>query len=165
MTCVTARREMIVQVGMFDETLRCSEDFDLWLRIVKQGGRISYHRRVLARYRRRPDSHTSDPIWLYGNVLKVLDKAEQTMALTPAERETLERERLHQRAMLRLYEGKKAFFKGEVKAAIDGLAEANTFFRSRKTALVLWLLRFAPGLLLRVYGLRDRFILKTNTRF
>lgn len=165
MACITARREMIVRAGMFDETLRSSEDFDLWLRVVKLGGRISYHRRVLARYRRRRGSHTSDPVWMYGNFLKVLDKAGQTMALTTAERETLERERLRQRAMLRLYEGKRAFFEGEVKAAIDGLAEANTFFRSRKTALVLWFLRFAPRLLRGAYNLRDRFILKTNTRF
>jgi glycosyltransferase involved in cell wall biosynthesis len=160
-----ARREVFQRAGMYDESLRCSEDFDLWLRIVKQGGRIGYHRRVLARYRQRRGSHTSDPVWLYGNVLKVLDKAERTMTLTDAERETLERERLHYRAMLRLSEGKRAFFEGEIKAAIDNLAEANAFFRSRKTALVIWLLRFAPRLLLGAYSLRDRFILKTSTRF
>jgi glycosyltransferase involved in cell wall biosynthesis len=165
MAYAIARRETLVRVGLYDEALRCSEDFDLWLRIVKQGGRIGYHRRVLARYRRRRGSHTSDPVWLYGHVLKVLDKAEQTMTLAPDERETLKRERLHYRAMLRLSEGKKAFFNGDVKAAIEGLTEANAFFRSRKTRLALWLLRFAPRLLFGAYSLRDRFILKTDTRF
>lgn len=165
MAYAIARRETLVRAGLYDESLRCSEDFDLWLRIVKQGGRIAYHHRVLARYRRRRGSHTSDPVWLYRNLLKVLDKTEQTMTLTRTEREILERERLQFRAMLRLSEGKEAFFKGDIKEAIEGLAEANAFFRSRKTALVLWLLRFAPRLLMGAYGLRDRFILKTSTRF
>lgn len=160
-----ARRETFIRVGMYDESLRCSEDFDLWLRIVKQGGRISYHRRVLVRYRRRRGSHTSDPVWLHRHVLKVLDKAEQTMNLTRAERETLEQKRLHYRAMLRFFEGKKAFFDGDAQAAIDGLAEANAFFKSRKTAVVLWLLRFAPRSLMKAYTLRDRFVMKTSTRF
>jgi glycosyltransferase involved in cell wall biosynthesis len=52
-TCVTARRESFLRAGLFDESLRSSEDFDLWLRIAKQGGRIAYHRHVLAGYRRR----------------------------------------------------------------------------------------------------------------
>ena len=164
-TICIVRRETLMRAGMYDESLRCSEDFDLWLRIVKQGGRISYHRRVLARHRRRRGSHTSNPVWLHRNVIKVLDKAEQTMNLTHAERETLERERLHYRAKLRFYEGKKAFFEGDAQAAIDGLAEANAFFRSRKTALVLWLLRFAPRSLMKAYSLRDRFVMKTSTRF
>lgn len=165
MAYTLARRETIIDAGLYDESLRCSEDFDLWLRIVKMGGRIAYHRRVLVRYRRRRGSHTSNPVWLYGHVLKVLDKADQTLSLTDSERETLERERRHYRAMLRLYEGKKAFFEGDAQAAIDGLAEANAFFKSRKTALVVWLLRFAPRSLMKAYSLRDRFVMKTSTRF
>ena len=165
MAYALVRRETILRAGMYDESLHCSEDFDLWLRIVKQGGRIAYHHRVLARYRRRQGSHTSDPVWLYGNILKVLDKAERTMTLTERESETLRRERKKFHAMLRLSEGKRAFFKGDIKAAIEGLTEANAFFKSRKTATVLWLLRFAPRLLVTVYSLRDRFILKTSTRF
>ena len=165
MSFAVARRETLMSAGLYDESLRCSEDFDLWLRIVKGGGRIAYHRRVLVRYRRRRGSHTSNPVWLYGNVLRVLDKAERTMSLTHSERDALSHQRLHCRAMLRLYEGKKAFFDGDAQAAIDGLAEANAFFRSRKTALVVWLLRFAPRSLMKAYSLRDRFVIRTSTRF
>src|SRR5690242_7712592 len=38
MTCVTARMSAIRDAGMFDEELRSCEDFDLWLRIVKNVG-------------------------------------------------------------------------------------------------------------------------------
>jgi glycosyltransferase involved in cell wall biosynthesis len=164
MTCVTARRDVVLQAGMYDETLNCSEDFDLWLRIVKQGGRISYHRRVLVRYRRHRGSLSSDPLWVCENSLRVLDKVERTMSLTDDEREVVKRARARFHATHSFYRGKRAFTEGDTKTAIECLKEANTFFKSRKTALVLILLRFAPQLLLRTYDLRDRLILKTSTR-
>jgi GT2 family glycosyltransferase len=162
---VTARREAILDAGMFDESLGSGEDFELWLRILHRGGRIAYHRQVLARYRKRPGSHTSDPLWLCRNFLKILDKITRTMKLAPVDDEVVERQRAWANAMVRLYEGKQAFFRGDASAAIEGLTEANAFFGSRKIALTLWLLRSAPRLLLRAYDVRDRFVLKTNTKF
>ena len=53
---VIARREALEKAGLFDESLRSSEDFDMWLRVLKNGGRIAYHGRPLVRSRRRPDS-------------------------------------------------------------------------------------------------------------
>lgn len=164
MTCVTARREMVLRAGLYDESLNCSEDFDLWLRIVKAGGRIRYHRRVLVRYRRHRGSLSSDPLWVCENALRVMDKAERTMSLTDEEREAVGRARSRFRATYSFYKGKRAFTEGDTKTAIECLKEANVFFRSRKTALVLLLLRLAPQLLLRTYDLRDRLILKTSTR-
>jgi glycosyltransferase involved in cell wall biosynthesis len=38
--CSIARRETIVRAGLFDEELRSVEDFDLWLRVIKHGGRL-----------------------------------------------------------------------------------------------------------------------------
>src|SRR5215207_6948796 len=79
--CATARREAVERAGMFDESLRSIEDFDLWLRIVKGGGRIAYHRRVLARYRRRAGSLSANPAAMYEKALVVFDKAGRTLAL------------------------------------------------------------------------------------
>ncbi|HEX8749387.1 MAG TPA: glycosyltransferase family A protein [Pyrinomonadaceae bacterium] len=164
MTCVTARREMVLRAGLYDESLNCSEDFDLWLRIIKAGGRIHYHRRVLVRYRRHRGSLSSDPLWVCENALRVLDKFERNISLTDVEREALERARTRFRATHSFYRGKRAFTEGDTKTAIECLRQANIFFRSRKTAVVLLLLRLAPQLLLRTYDLRDRLILKTSTR-
>src|SRR6185503_16342872 len=60
MTSVTARMKAIRDVGAFDESIRSCEDFDLWLRIVKNGGRIVYHRQRLVLYRRHEGSLSSD---------------------------------------------------------------------------------------------------------
>ncbi len=162
---VTARRETVLRAGMFDESLGSAEDLDLWLRILHQGGRITFHRRVLGHYRQRRGSHTSKPIWLLNNWLKLLDKVDKTMGLSPAEREATKQKRAEMYAMLRLYEGKKAFFSGDKKGAVEGLMEANRFLRSRRISLTVMLLRLAPRLLIRAYDMRDRFLFRTDTKF
>jgi glycosyltransferase involved in cell wall biosynthesis len=163
--CSIARRDAIIRAGLFDEELRSVEDFDLWLRVVKQGGRIAYHRDVLARYRRRPGSLTADPIWLSRHVIRVLEKVKDTMTLTPAERATVEHNEQRFHALLSFHEGKRAFFLGDTAAAIHGLTEANRFFRNRKTAITLMMLRIAPRLLLRAYDLRDRLYFRMITKY
>ncbi|HEY2990149.1 MAG TPA: glycosyltransferase family A protein [Candidatus Binatia bacterium] len=165
MVSVLARRDTVVRAGMFDESFKASEDFDLWLRIVKQGGRIAYNRRVLVHYRRRQGCLASDPVRMCAAIVSVLDKIEKVLPLTPREREILSRERTRFRAGLRLSRGKRAFLRGDRTTAIEELTAANAFFRSRKITLVLWLLRLAPGLLSRAYDLRDTLILGRNTKF
>ncbi|CAN5865312.1 hypothetical protein BH18ACI4_BH18ACI4_16990 [soil metagenome] len=162
---VTARREIIIRAGMFDEALGSAEDLDLWLRILHQGGRITFHRRVLGYYRQRRGSHTSKPTWLLNNWLKLLDKVERTMNLSPAEREATAQKRAEMQALLRLCEGKKAFFLGDKKGAIAGLSEANLFLKSRKISLTLIGMRLAPWLLRCAYNMRDKFLFRMDTKF
>ena len=163
--CSIARRDAIMRAGLFDESLRSVEDFDLWLRVIKQGGRIAYHREILARYRRRHGSLTADPVWLSEHVLEVLQKVQRTMELTPSEQAALEHQLERFQAMLKLWEGKRAFFSGDTKGAISGLTEANRFFRNRKFAFTLMMLRVAPRLLLRAYDLRDRLYFRMITKY
>jgi len=163
-TGVTARREAVLRAGLFDETLGGAEDFDLWLRILKNGGRIVTHRRVLAHFRKRRGSLSSDSVWMFGHVLRVLEKLDATLELTFSERKALKRQHRRITAMKRLYEGKKALFLGQIEEATQGLADANTYFKSRKIALTLRLIKLSPSLILRAYDMRDRFILKVSTR-
>ena len=163
--CSIARRETIMRAGLFDESLRSVEDFDLWLRIIKQGGRIAYHRDVLARYRRRSDSLTADPIWLSRHVIQVLDKVKRTMDLTPEERASVDLNHRRFEALLNLHEGKRAFFSGDKAGAIQGLTAANEYFRNRKISFTLMMLRIAPRLLLRAYDLRDRLYFRMITKY
>jgi len=163
MVSVTAKREVIVAAGMFDESLRSSEDFDLWLRILRQGGRIAYHRRPLVRSRLRAGSLSADPVWMCQHILAVLDKVGHT-PLTEAERAGVAARRAFYQATLRLHQSRRAFFNGDAKQAIDGLAEANSHFGSPKISLALLMLRLAPNLLLRAYDLRDRLVFRTSTK-
>jgi glycosyltransferase involved in cell wall biosynthesis len=164
-SAVVMRRELLLRAGLFDEGLRSSEDFDLWLRILKAGGRIAYLRQPLMRYRRHGASLSADPVWMCKHILRVLAKAEQTLALTEAEGEVLRRQRRRYEAELNFNEGKRAFFGGDTERAIASLSKAHALVPSRKIALSLKLLRLAPRALLRAYNLRDRFYFRADTKF
>lgn len=149
---VTARKDAVIRAGMFDPSIRISGDFDLWVRMVKQGSRISYTRRVLAQRRCRPDALSANHVGLYVDILRVLDKV-RTFDLTPSERETVEREHTKNVAVLNLYKGKKALADSNPQEAVKYFTDANDFLKSRKIAVTLNFLRFAPQLFLRLYKL------------
>jgi glycosyltransferase involved in cell wall biosynthesis len=152
---VTARKDVVVRAGMFDPSIPISADFDLWVRMVKQGAHITYTRRVLARRRCRPDALSANRAGLHEDILTVFDKA-QKYDLTPQERKTLEHERTRHEAMVNLYKGKQAFVDGDFAAATAYLMQANSFLQSHKLKLVTAGLRFAPQLLLRMHNLRSQ---------
>lgn len=164
MVSVLARRSVLVEAGLFDESLRSSEDFDMWLRIVHRGGRIGYHRRPLVRSRLRQGSLSADGISMCQHIVRVLDKAAREMHLTPTERAQVSGRRTEFAALLRLHEGRRAFFAGDYQEAVTRLAEANVHLRRRKITMVLVLMRLVPGLLLRAYDLRDRLVFRASTR-
>lgn len=154
---VTARREVLIRAGLFDENLRSGEDFDLWLRILKAGGRIEYNDRVLVYYRERPGSITSNAVPLARNMLQLLDGLERKIELTVEERAVVERNRSNVAAQLNRLEGKEAFLAGDWTTAITKLTAASEYRKSWKVLATILSLRIAPGLLLRFYRLRQRW--------
>ena len=54
------RRQAVIDAGLFNEGLRYAEDYDLWLRIAKQGSRLAYQEQVLLNKRMHAASLSSD---------------------------------------------------------------------------------------------------------
>jgi glycosyltransferase involved in cell wall biosynthesis len=158
LTCSMVRRDVFEHVGYYDEAITVSEDFDLWLRIAAAGSKFNYTDRVIARYRRRAGSLSSDPTWMAKHLCAVLEKCERTMRLSPDDRGIIDRQLVVARAEQRFYEGKKAFYRGDSTAAIAALGEANAVMRSRKLSLAIAALRVAPRLLTKLYEARDRLL-------
>jgi len=157
LTCVTARMDVIKRAGMFDETLRSCEDFDLWLRIVKGGNRIRYHRQILARYRRHESSLSSDRVWMTKSLLTVMQKAANRSDLTDSERQSISTELTSQAAMLHLFQGKHALKSGDAQTALTNFQEANVSLRNMKLSFTIFMLRAWPSLLIWAFGARERF--------
>jgi GT2 family glycosyltransferase len=158
MTCVTARMSAIRAAGMFDEELRSCEDFDLWLRIVKNVGRIVYHRQPLALYRRHAGSLSSDRVWMMRHLLAVFEKCARTLTLTRSEQKTLNEQISWNRSLLHLLEGKRALSTRRAEDALADFQRANRRLRSTKLKLVIFLLRYAPHLTIRVLSARERLL-------
>lgn len=163
--CVTvARREALLRAGLFDPAFRGTEDFEMWLRILHQGGRIVCQRRVLGRYRRRAGSLSSHAIAMVEGALAVLDKAAQYPHLTPDRRRLIERQCVAERANLELHKAKIAFAGADRDAALHHLRRANAHYHSPKLALIVLLLRVAPRCLQALSHWRDRYLYKVPTQ-
>lgn len=152
---VVALREAIVEVGLFDETLRNSQDFDLWLRLAKRdGARMTYQHKVLTRHRIYDGSLASDEIKSFEGELRVLAKTEKRTDLTPAERATLNRTVPLRKATVEVLRGKRQLLESDFEAAVRSFAEADSLMPSWKLRFVLLWLRIAPRLLRRIYRAR-----------
>jgi glycosyltransferase involved in cell wall biosynthesis len=143
---VTARKEALVRAGWFDENLRRSEDFDLWLRVVKTGGRIQYHRRPLTRYRQRNTGLSADGFAMRQGALAVMEKAERTLDLTPAERKTVQEAKVRFQADADYFSGWQALRKGDTREALRALEAANRYYRGPRLAVFLLVLKTVPSL-------------------
>jgi glycosyltransferase involved in cell wall biosynthesis len=148
---VVARRDLILEVGLFDEALRNAQDFDLWLRLARHGARLAYHRQVLLSYRSRPDSLTGDAINSHQRELGVFDKIEQSYDFTPAERAEVSAVIRNRRALLKYELGKLYLVPGDFARARESFAHAISLKRSWKPQLALWLTRLAPRLFRTLY--------------
>ncbi len=70
---ITFRRKCVDAVGLFDESLKITEDRDLWLRIA-QRYEVAFIPKVLAFYRSSPGSLTTDPKRMLEAQLKFIRK-------------------------------------------------------------------------------------------
>jgi glycosyltransferase involved in cell wall biosynthesis len=151
---VTARREALVRAGLFDPLVPGGEDLDLWMRVVRSGGKITYHRQPLVKYRLRPNSMSDDKFDLLKNGLTVYQKHLNTPGITDQERQYLERAIQKQHATINVLLGKKALYAGNYSEALDRLDQANKQFRSRNLRLLVLGLRMMPQLVHRWVHLR-----------
>lgn len=155
---VVARRAALLDAGLFDESLRFHEDFELWLRLLHQGGRIGYQERVLGRRRTHPQSLTARRGEFLRGQLDVLERTKKSFALSPDEVAVVESRSELIRAELALVAGKERLLAREYKLARGEFQRAAEHFRSPKLRGVLLLLRLWPGLLRRVVQLRERAV-------
>lgn len=151
---VVARRRCILEAGLFDENFPNSQDFDLWLRLAKQGARLKYQKKVLVRRRIYEGSLASNPINSFAGEISVLEKTGKRPDLTTEERAAILRTLELRRATVEVLRGKERLSAGEFDSALVAFRVANKHYQSWKLRLVMFCLRVAPRLLQKVYRLR-----------
>jgi glycosyltransferase involved in cell wall biosynthesis len=70
---ITFRRKCVDEVGFFDETMRATEDRDLWLRIALRY-EVAFVSKVIAYYRKPPNSMSTDPERMLKSQLQFIRK-------------------------------------------------------------------------------------------
>jgi glycosyltransferase involved in cell wall biosynthesis len=140
----TMRREMVLAAGGYDEALRASEDFDLWLRLLQRGCRFGYAVEPLVKYRYRADSLSNTGITHYQNRMKVFEKMLTAAETTPAQRAIAAREFNESEATLNWHLYRDKLQAHDYAGASEYLGLANAHRHKWKWSLVRVGLKFAP---------------------
>jgi hypothetical protein len=149
---VLARKQPIPDYGLFHEALRNSHDFDLWVRLAKQGAHIAYQRKVLLQYRCHDNRLSGDAINNVVRQLRVYDKIDRCYDLSPEERADVSHMLENLRAELELETGKMHLTQGNFTGARNAFKEANKHYRKAKLTLAILLSEFiTPAPFLPIY--------------
>jgi glycosyltransferase involved in cell wall biosynthesis len=151
---VLARKQPIIEVGLFDEILRRGQDFDLWLRLVKGGARIVYHREVLAEHRIIESGLSGDTISQLQRTLTVLERVRAKGDLTAREEAALQHRVNVTMSKVALENGKEKLRERDFVGALGSFNEAQRYRQSWKVSLACLGLRIAPELFWRIYTRR-----------
>jgi glycosyltransferase involved in cell wall biosynthesis len=153
---VVARRQAVLAVGAFDETIgNYSEDYDLYLRLAHAGATLAYQKQALVYYRVHGESLTSAPLKLTEGALGVLTRwSSRDLSSSDRAALTLTIDRI--RGALELERGKVRLAEGDFHSAEAHLAAAHRACPSWKLRLVLTALRIAPRTMGRWQAGRNR---------
>ncbi|MGI9035793.1 MAG: glycosyltransferase family 2 protein [Pyrinomonadaceae bacterium] len=148
-----ARRAKIVAAGMFDAELPRigMEDFDLWFRLVKTGAKLDYQKKVLLKYRVRPDSLSGSNVRRAERGIKALDIISQKYELNAAEKSALEKQRKIFVVQLEIEKGKYNLARGNYAAAGENFRAANRLERKFKLSVLARLLQINPQVAQRLF--------------
>jgi len=149
---VLARRGAVVEAGLFDESLRNSQDFELWARLAWRGARLGYQRKVLVRYRCHEGSLSGDAQNRLARELKVMRHIRDAYQLGGDEREEVERVLVRQQAAIDLERGKSLIGEGRISEASEVIAAARRVLGGWKLAAALLLLKVSPRLFVKLAG-------------
>ena len=152
---VLARKAPILEVGLFDNSLRRGQDFDLWLRLVKAGARIAYTHEVLAHHRIVESGLSGSAISQLERTLAVLDAVKARMSLTETEEAAFQLNYKRTLRGLATEKGKKKLLERDFSGALESFSEAQKIEHVWKVRFVCLGLRIAPDMLWRIYNRRE----------
>jgi Glycosyl transferase family 2 len=118
------RRERLLAVGGFDESILYATDWECWIRLIIGGSRAGLVDEPLARYRLRSGSLSSQRPRMYAGRVQTLEKAARLPGLSAGEHDVLARSLAHNRRRLAMAEAREALVSGGADARRRALAVA-----------------------------------------
>jgi hypothetical protein len=106
------RRQRLLEYGGFDESIRFTADWELWIRMILGGSRVAMCPEPLARYRLLRGSLSSQRARMLEGRLATLEKAARHPGLEPAERAVLDETIARHRRGLAIARAREALLEG-----------------------------------------------------
>jgi len=148
---VIAKKQAVLDAGLFDETIRRGHDFDLWLRIAQKRFKFACHRKVLLHYIVSDSGLSGNAVKQMQRRVELLNAIQARGGLSTSEQAALHKNVEESKARLAIESGKARLLEKDFHGALLEFNQANKIRRSWKVTAVCWCLRMAPQLLWHVY--------------
>lgn len=143
---VVARKQTLVDAGLFDEKLARRDDYDMWVRSAFSGAKIGYGRTVQSRlFTGRPGCLGQSRAKMAEGYWSILEKLRRTLTLQDANRTLLDKRAAEIRARYLLEEGKCKLEERQFDKARELVSEANCHWNRSTLSLAIWGLSIAPS--------------------
>ena len=139
------RRTLLLEHGGFDEAIRWTTDWDMWLRLILAGARAGSVDEPLALYRLHETSLTARRRELLLGKLATLEKARSNVSLRASERPVLEEAIAAHRRELALLDFRRAVAAGDTGVRRRAFALARTRGFAPRARLEALAIGAAPG--------------------
>lgn len=146
-----ARKQMIIDAGMFETERVRAHDFMLWLRMAKRGAKIGYQKDQLLKYRVHLDSLSGDSISRVEREIDAFNRVRRTIELDEEQQQIVTHRLACLEADLAVEQGKAFLLAGDYREAAVAFRVANRQRNSLKLSVITWLAQYAPRMLLRHY--------------
>lgn len=144
---VVARRQILLDAGLFDEKLQRCDDYDMWVRAAFHGAKIGYGRTVQANFAvGRPGSLSESEVKMREAYWNILEKFKKTLPLNDADRAVVNQRASEIRAFYLVALGKNHIAARQFDKALESLTEANQYLNNFKLKAAVLGLRLAPNL-------------------
>ena len=153
-SAVLARKQPILEVGLFDETIKRGHDFELWFRLAKAGVRFAYQPRVLAEHRIVESGLSGNALSQLYRTLSVLEAVKAKGTLTQSEAAALNLNVRRTQGALALESGKEKLLVRDFEGALESLNEARRYRPTLKLRLASFGVKIAPETVRRPYQRR-----------
>jgi hypothetical protein len=140
------RRERLLEVGGFDESIRWTTDWDCWARLILGGSSAGSVDEPLALYRLRESSLSADRARLVAGRVQTLKKAAAHPSLSASERQVVASSLATERRDLALLELRRALAEGSADVRGRAVAVARERHYPRETRIKAALAAALPRL-------------------
>lgn len=148
------RRHVYETLGGFDDSMRCNEDYDLWLRAATAGFRFYRNDRPLGHYRRREDSLSAAELKMLRGILRVFYKLRPTILDRPEALAILDAQVARFEAERLKVEAREALEQRDFRALSEHLAALHERRGGPAIGIMRLLARWTPGVLSKAYQIR-----------
>jgi glycosyltransferase involved in cell wall biosynthesis len=153
-----AKRQALVDAGLFDERFRCCEDFDLWLRMAFRGSRMDFDPGLHVVHHLSPDSLSGDRYIMKRARIEVYEKTASTLPVSRSQTELIRRLIASNEAECQTDLTKQFLRSRQYEKALQSAKSAGNAQRTLKMRVTVIGIRHFPRLFRFCHGIYEQLL-------